>query len=447
MSGAQPAARRIDERTDGASAAARDPDAASAATEAESGADRRRHIARRSPSEDRLSLPGGEASHHAILPRSCRYLVAAIPGIVAATSVLKGTFPPIAAIICFALALGVIGLLPLVRRAEGKLSGIGLPNPLLVLTVIVPLVLFGLGAVAWARSGLIELGEAVTMLVAFGAIVSAHLRRQAGMVVAGQVALWLPAMTLIALPLRIVLLGLGAAAVVIAVLEQRKLEHAENQRRQARERAQTRARDILADYEETGQGWFWETDRRSQLSYVSAPVATLLGHTPETLVGRPLTSLFDLEQSSGKLTVTVDAPGGGGADLAAISDVTKAISRALDADDPIAGKYLLEVTSPGVERPLRTPDHFTSAVGKEITVRLNGDPENERERRYTGVLQSADDTGITLTTEGGETVSLDYGDIQRARTVFDFEAELKAHKHDKPAPAGPTGKRKRANAG
>ena len=305
MSGAQPAARRIDERTDGAPAASRDPDAASAATEAESGADRRRHIARRSPSEDRLSLPGGEASHHAILPRSCRYLVAAIPGIVAATSALKGTFPPIASIICFALALGVIGLLPLVRRAEGKLSGIGLPNPLLVLTVIVPLVLFGLGAVAWARSGLIQLGEAVTMLVAFGAIVSAHLRRQAGMVVAGQVALWLPAMTLIALPLRIVLLGLGAAAVVIAVLEQRKLEHAENQRRQARERAQTRARDILADYEETGQGWFWETDRRSQLSYVSAPVATLLGHTPETLVGRPLTSLFDLEQSQeGERTLT-----------------------------------------------------------------------------------------------------------------------------------------------
>ena len=308
MLGAQPAARRIDERTEaGAPAVAREAVDTSAATGHASGdADRRRHIARRSPNDDRLSLHGGNASDHiVILPRSCRYLIAAIPGIVMGTIALEGAMPPLVAGIYFALSLGVISLLPLVRRVEGKLNGIGLPNPFLVLTAIVPLVLFGLGAVAWARSGLLPPQEAVTMLVVFGAIASAHLRRQAGMVVAGQMALWLPAITLIPPQLGMALLGLGAIAVVIAVYEQHKLEHAEAQRRQARERALIRARDILADYESTGQGWFWETDRRSQMSYVSAPVAALLGHSQESFIGRPLTSLFDLDRSQeGERTLT-----------------------------------------------------------------------------------------------------------------------------------------------
>jgi ribosome maturation factor RimP len=162
----------------------------------------------------------------------------------------------------------------------------------------------------------------------------------------------------------------------------------------------------------------------------------------ESLVEAEGLFLFDLEQSSGKLTVTVDSPGGDGADMAAISDVTKAVSRALDAEDPIAGKYLLEVTSPGVERPLRTPAHFRWAVGKEVTVRRHPDPDQEGERRLTGVLRSADDDGITLEAEGGGPVTLAYDDIQRARTVFDFDAELRAHKH-KPASSGPSGKRNR----
>jgi diguanylate cyclase (GGDEF)-like protein/PAS domain S-box-containing protein len=260
--------------------------------------DRRRHIARRSPSDGRLSPVGTPASEpFAILPRSCRYLIAAFPLTIAVAAGLAGGLPMRAASICFALSLAVISLVPLVRRIEERSSTTGLPNPLLVLTLIVPLVLFGLGTIAWARAGLLPIHVAVIMLVCLGAVVSAHLRRQAGLVVAGQVALWLPAISLIDMPLGLGLLGLGAIAVVIAAREQVKLDRAEDQRRQLRERAQTRARDILADYEETGQGWFWETDRRSQLTYVSGPVAELLGQTQESLIGQPLASLFDLAHS------------------------------------------------------------------------------------------------------------------------------------------------------
>lgn len=161
--------------------------------------------------------------------------------------------------------------------------------------------------------------------------------------------------------------------------------------------------------------------------------------------------LFDLEQTGGKLVVTVDSPGGA-ADMAAIAQATRAISRALDAEDPISGRYLLEVTSPGVERPLRTPAHFGWAVGKDVTVRLNGDADTadtEGGRRFTGVLQGADDDGITLLPDeaGATPVTLSYDDIQRARTVFDFEAELKAAKHATPGPPGSSGGRGRAHTG
>ena len=57
---------------------------------------------------------------------------------------------------------------------------------------------------------------------------------------------------------------LVALAVAILVSrEQMREQRLEEERRRARDRIQTRARDILADYEETRQGWFWETDRRA----------------------------------------------------------------------------------------------------------------------------------------------------------------------------------------
>ena len=298
MDGARLAALPRDDLTDVGEDASPRPCEAAPAMLGPQPVDRRRHVARRRPSEDRLSPLGGIGSEaFAILPRSCRFLIAAFPVTVAAAAGLAGALPPQAAGTCFAMALFVVSLVPWVRRIEERSRTTGLPNPVLVLALIVPLVLFGLGTIAWAQVGQLPVDLAVIMLVSLGAIVSAHLRRQAGLVIAGHVALWLPAISLIQRPLGLGLLAVGAIAVVVAAREQLKLDLAEDQRREARERAQTRARDILADYEETGQGWFWETDRRSHLNYVSPPVAELLGHTQESLIGRPLASLFDLARS------------------------------------------------------------------------------------------------------------------------------------------------------
>ena len=79
---------------------------------------------------------------------------------------------------------------------------------------------------------------------------------------------------------------------------------------------------------------------------------------------------------------------GSGIDLDELALVTRSISRELDHIDPIPGRYTLEVTSPGVERTLRTPEHFAREIGKTVSVRLR-DPE-AAERRLNGLLVAAD---------------------------------------------------------
>jgi ribosome maturation factor RimP len=129
--------------------------------------------------------------------------------------------------------------------------------------------------------------------------------------------------------------------------------------------------------------------------------------------------LLDLELRSGTVRVVVDRSEG--ADLEAIAEATRAVSAVLDTHDPMPGKhYTLEVSSPGVERPLRTARHFIRAVGETVTVRTTTGSKGER--RVTGRVVSADDDGFVLEgddlPEGGRHLS--YTEVERARTVFEW---------------------------
>lgn len=69
--------------------------------------------------------------------------------------------------------------------------------------------------------------------------------------------------------------------------------------RQAHDRVRSRAEDILRDYEEAGHGWFWETDRRGLLTYISRPVAELTGRHQSELLGKRFCELFEQEEEEG----------------------------------------------------------------------------------------------------------------------------------------------------
>lgn len=135
-----------------------------------------------------------------------------------------------------------------------------------------------------------------------------------------------------------------------------------------------------------------------------------------SVVGDHDVELYDLEVQGPVVRVFVDRAGG--VDLEVLSAVTRAVSRALDAADPIGHRYTLEVTSPGLERKLRTPEQFLRAVGE--TVKVKTKPDADGDRRVEGVLSNADSDGITV----GDR-KLAYHEIERARTVFEWGTEKK----------------------
>ena len=194
-----------------------------------------------------------------------------------------------------ALVLSVAGVLP-VRRVWKAVAGRSLAIKMAgaALVVVAPLFMFGFGMVRWTMEDGIAWDVTVAALLGVSTIVVVYLRRQPAMIFAAQFAIWSAAVVASGslVGTFAVLGGLGVA--VIVTREQLIQKANETRYKRAQERIATRAQDILTDYEETGQGWFWETDRRSLLTYISPPVAQALRISPERLVGQPLTRLFDL---------------------------------------------------------------------------------------------------------------------------------------------------------
>jgi ribosome maturation factor RimP len=138
--------------------------------------------------------------------------------------------------------------------------------------------------------------------------------------------------------------------------------------------------------------------------------------------------VYDIERRGATVRITLDTPAGseGGITLDSLSLATRLISRELDHEDPIAGHYTLEVTSPGLERQLRTPAHFQREVGKTITIRLR-DPQADP-RRIQGALTAADERTATLMLDDGTERIVSIDDVDKARTVFEWGPKQKPGK-------------------
>ena len=122
--------------------------------------------------------------------------------------------------------------------------------------------------------------------------------------------------------------------------------------------------------------------------------------------------IYDLELASGVLRLSVDTPPGqpSGVTLDNIALVSRLVSRELDHNDPMPGRYTLEVSSPGLERPLRTPAHFLRELNKVVSVRLHHAIDGRR--RLQGVLLRADDRAIVVCLDDtGTEMSVAHSDI------------------------------------
>ena len=159
----------------------------------------------------------------------------------------------------------------------------------------------------------------------------------------------------------------------------------------------------------------------------------------EPLAAESGCALYDVQWRGGTLVVLATALDGGPVGVDALSGLSRRLSAALDAADMIDGRYVLEVSSPGLERRLRRPEHFAGAVGERAVIRTSGPTR----RRIVGEILEADGTAVSVRVEEvsgsaaagradqpetdrpgvGETLSVPFGDIAKARTTFEWGAQ------------------------
>lgn len=169
----------------------------------------------------------------------------------------------------------------------------------------------------------------------------------------------------------------------------------------------------------------------------AAEIARLLAPTVESL-GVELLGIEYLPAPGGALVrLYIDKPAGDG-DLpvsVSIEDceaVSREVSAQLDVEDPISGNYTLEVSSPGIDRPLFTRAQFERFVGEtaKVTLKL---PQDGR-RRLTGLIARVEGDDVTFLVDGADFVAA-FDNIDKARLVPDWAALGLAP--DKPGKFGP----------
>ena len=105
---------------------------------------------------------------------------------------------------------------------------------------------------------------------------------------------------------------------------------------------------------------------------------------------------FESEAGEKYLRFFIDKPDG--VDIEDCERFHRAIDPVLDEHDPIDSAYMLEVSSPGIERELRRPEHFEAFTGSEVTVKLFKGIDGRKKLR--GVLLSADSENLTIDIDG-----------------------------------------------
>ncbi len=110
--------------------------------------------------------------------------------------------------------------------------------------------------------------------------------------------------------------------------------------------------------------------------------------------------------------VSVTAPGGVSLDQCV--EATHLISPLLDVTSPVGGEYRLEVSSPGIERKLKTIDHFAQSIGEKVVF------STINKEKFDGEVVSVENDEITLKTKEGDVHTVPFRSISKARTYYEW---------------------------
>ncbi|MCL7457196.1 ribosome maturation factor RimP [Micromonospora sp. MSM11] len=171
--------------------------------------------------------------------------------------------------------------------------------------------------------------------------------------------------------------------------------------------------------------------RRARLRDVIEPVVTAAGYDLEEL---------SVSRAGRRHVVRVIVDADGGIRLDAVAEVSRAVSAALDAaeeagGDIVAGEYQLEVSSPGVDRPLTLPRHWRRNVGRlvKVTARGAGAQAGQAtgDRQVTGRVVEADDERVALETDAGR-ATWTYAELGPGRVQVEFHRLDEIEETDEP---------------
>ena len=145
------------------------------------------------------------------------------------------------------------------------------------------------------------------------------------------------------------------------------------------------------------------------VSALAIPLAEQLGY-----------SIWDVEYvregADYYLRITIDSEEG--ITIDDCETFSRAIDPILDEADPITDSYHLEVSSPGLEREIKTPEHIAYCTGETVEARLFAPLQGSRV--YRGVLEGLDEEGNVLLAMGENTLTIPRSAISRMTTVFEF---------------------------
>ncbi|MDN0068098.1 ribosome maturation factor RimP [Collinsella ihumii] len=118
--------------------------------------------------------------------------------------------------------------------------------------------------------------------------------------------------------------------------------------------------------------------------------------------------------------VRIDRLDGEGISLDEVTAQNAWVSDAVEKLDPISGSYTLEVSSPGMARPLRRPSDFKRYIGSAVELVTTA---TEGRRKFKGTIAATDEQAVTLELEDGEQVSIPHGDVKKCalKPVYDFK--------------------------
>ena len=231
-----------------------------------------------------------------VIEPSWMLMAAVIGGILVLNGIATLTLPTPVAAVCALLAILITGATPLaVRIEQDRLHTPAQRAVLLGAVVGLPMLLLGLAIGDWTVANNVGWEASVGILVVASGLASVILHRRVTSIVTAKLALWTGAAAIDATRGTFFALAIGASVGLYTAVRQARADRAALRNQLERERTQVRAEEILHDYEQTGQGWFWETDRRGSLVYVSPTIGEALGKNSDQLMGRPFSELFVLD--------------------------------------------------------------------------------------------------------------------------------------------------------